>query len=215
MPEPSPRGYASGRRRRDQVVSAAFAAFGAVGYRQTSMSQIAADCGVSRAGLSHHFPTKESLLEAVLDERDRRHSLRFFEDAPGPDRDGLDHFARLVALTRANATTPGIVSLYAALSAEATDPAHPAHTYFVRRYENSRRHLTLAVEDLRSRGLLRDASADGTRLAEEIIALVDGLQIQWLLSPTTVDMAGRLRERLTEIVGVELQEPPSVPSSAA
>lgn len=206
MSDTSPRGYASGRRRRDQVVAAAFAAFGTVGYRQTSMSQIAADCGVSRAGLSHHFPTKESLLEAVLDERDRRHALRFFEGAPGPGRDGLDHFARLVALTRANETTPGIVGLYAALSAEATDPAHPAHTYFTRRYENSRRHLALAVDDLRARDLLREPAVDSTRLAEEIIALMDGLQIQWLFSPRTVDMAGRLRARLTEIVCVELPD---------
>ncbi|MDR6200625.1 AcrR family transcriptional regulator [Microbacterium sp. SORGH_AS428] len=213
MPEPSPRGYASGRRRRDQVVSAAFAAFGTVGYRQASMSQIAADCGVSRAGLFHHFPTKESLLEAVLDERDRRHSLRFFEGAPGPGRDGLDHFARLVALTGANATTPGIVSLYAVLSAEATDPAHPAHAHFVRRYENSRHHLTMAFEDLRSRGLLRDPSVDGLRLAEEIIAIMDGLQIQWLLSPTAVDMPGRLRERLAEIIRVELPDVPPRPAA--
>ncbi|MDY0827693.1 TetR/AcrR family transcriptional regulator [Microbacterium sp. BG28] len=212
MPDTPPRGYASGRRRRDQVVSAAFAAFGTVGYRQTSMSQIAADCGVSRAGLAHHFPTKESLLEAVLDERDRRHSLRFFEGAPGPGRDGLDHFARLVALTRANATTPGIVSLYAALSAEATDPTHPAHSYFARRYKNSREHLALAVDDLRSRGLLRDSAVDSFRLAEEIIAIMDGLQIQWLYSPRTVDMAGRLRDRLSEIIRVEL--PPASPASS-
>jgi AcrR family transcriptional regulator len=35
------------------------------------MVQIAAACGISRAGLLYHFPTKESLLEAVLSERDR------------------------------------------------------------------------------------------------------------------------------------------------
>ena len=47
-------------------MESAFTAFGTIGYWNTTLAQIAQDCGVTRAGLLHHFPTKESLLEAVL-----------------------------------------------------------------------------------------------------------------------------------------------------
>ncbi|MBB2976620.1 AcrR family transcriptional regulator [Microbacterium endophyticum] len=205
MPKAVPQSsYAPGRVRREQIISAAFTAFGAVGYRQTSMSKIAEDCGVSRAGLLHHFPTKEALLQAVLDERDRLAYEKIFADAPGPQADGLDHFERLVRLSAYNASTPGLVSLYAVLSAEATDHAHPAHPYFSRRYDGSRLDLGAAVDNLRSRGLLRSPDIRSTDTAIDVIALMDGLQIQWLISPGVVDMPARLRERLESVLAEPL-----------
>ncbi|MEU7750114.1 TetR/AcrR family transcriptional regulator [Nonomuraea sp. NPDC049158] len=82
-------GYPKGRRRRAEIVEAAFAKFASVGYRNASMVRIAADCGVSRMGLAHHFATKEALLAAVLEERDRVNGELFFAgfDAAA---DGLD-----------------------------------------------------------------------------------------------------------------------------
>ncbi|MBA8815400.1 AcrR family transcriptional regulator [Microbacterium halimionae] len=201
MPKVAPQSsYAPGRVRREQIISAAFSAFGAVGYRQTSMSKIAEDCGVSRAGLLHHFPTKESLLQSVLDERDRLAYDKIFVGAPGPQADGLDHFGRLVRLSAYNMSTPGLVSLYAVLSAEATEPGHPAHPYFSRRYDGSRRDIAAAVDNLRSRGLLRSTDIDSADVAIDVIALMDGLQIQWLISPGVVDMPARLRERLESVL---------------
>ncbi|MFZ8488549.1 helix-turn-helix domain-containing protein, partial [Staphylococcus aureus] len=62
-------------------MDAAFVAFGTVGYWNTTMKQIADDCDVTRAGLLHHFPTKEALLEAVLGRRDELNRARFFQDS--------------------------------------------------------------------------------------------------------------------------------------
>lgn len=199
------RNYPKGERRRAQIIQAAFRAFGAVGYRNTSMLQLAADCGVSRAGLLHHFPTKESLLEAVLEQRELRDGETFFP--PVEARDGLEFFAGLVRLVAYNQANPGIVNLFAVLSAEATDPTHPAHGYFVARYERARVSIQLGIDDLAARKLLRD-NVDPSDLAVDLIALMDGLQIQWLLAPDRVDMPARLRARLHDVITVEL--PPTV-----
>ena len=58
-----------GDRRKAQILEAAFEVFASDGYRTASMVQIAAACGVTRAGLLHHFPTKEALLEALAREQ--------------------------------------------------------------------------------------------------------------------------------------------------
>ncbi|UOE45608.1 TetR/AcrR family transcriptional regulator [Agromyces larvae] len=195
-------GYAKGDRRRADIVAAAFDAFAGNGFRHASMVQIAAACGVSRAGLAHHFPSKETLLAAVLAERDRQNDARFFAGAD-PSRDGFDYLARLVRAVEHNATQRGIVSLFAVLSTEASDPEHPAHATFAARYDGLRRDLRDAFGELDRRGLLRDTVAVAG-LESEVIALIDGLQVQWLLDERSVDMGERLRHRLGEIVRVPL-----------
>ena len=65
-------GYAKGDARRELIVDVASEIFGTQGFRAATMLQIAAACGISRTGLLHHFPTKESLLGAVLARRDHR-----------------------------------------------------------------------------------------------------------------------------------------------
>ena len=88
---------------RDRVVQAALQAYATNGYSGSSLSGIAAAAGPTTAGLLHHFPDKEELLVAVLQERDRldgeRFQLRGFL--------GLDGLDTLVKLVEANATTPG------------------------------------------------------------------------------------------------------------
>ncbi len=207
--DPGPRGstavarnYPKGERRRAQIIKAAFQAFGTVGYRNASMLQLAADCGVSRAGLLHHFPTKEALLAAVLEQREAQDGVTFFSSAAVAS-DGLEFFASMVRLVAYNQANPGIVSLFAVLSAEASDPSHPAHDYFVTRYERTRMSMQRAVDDLAGRNLLR-GHVNPADVAIDLIALIDGLQIQWLLAPDRVDMPARLRARLHDVIAADL-----------
>ncbi|MFJ6706379.1 MULTISPECIES: TetR/AcrR family transcriptional regulator [unclassified Streptomyces] len=198
----APRNYPKGERRRAQIIEAAFTAFGQVGYRNASMVQLAAACDVSRAGLLHHFPTKESLLEAVLEERERQDDAHFFGSG-AVNRDGLEYFASMIRLVAHNQANPLIVSLFAVLSGEATAADHPARPYFVARYERTRRQMQLAVDDLVRRDLLRP-HVDASGLAADLIAFIDGLQIQWLLSPDAIDMPDHLRKLLRGLIMVEL-----------
>ena len=196
------RGYAKGRARRAEIIARALEAFSVEGYRSSSVVQIAAACGVSRAGLLHYFPTKESLLTAVLEERDRVDQERFFGAGVGA-LDGAEVMRRLVRLVDHNASNVGIVRLFVVLSAEATDASHPAHDFFARRYQRVRGLLAAAIAELASSGGLRPGvAADG--LATELVALIDGLQVQWLFDPSSVDMGARLRARMSEVLTVEI-----------
>ncbi|MGV9854316.1 TetR/AcrR family transcriptional regulator [Streptomyces sp. NPDC003442] len=196
------RNYPKGERRRAQIIEAAFTAFGQVGYRNASMVQLAAACGVSRAGLLHHFPTKESLLEAVLEQRELQDEEHFFPSG-GAGHDGLVYFAGMIRLVAHNQANPVIVSLFAVLSSEATAADHPARPYFIARYERARRQMQLAIDDLARRELLRP-HVDPSTLAANLIALIDGLQVQWLLSPDAIDMPTHLRSVLRSLISVEL-----------
>lgn len=193
------RGYAKGRAKRAEIIERATALFGEAGYRGSSLREIAARCGISHPGLLHHFPTKESLLIAVLEHRDEQDVERFLT----PPVVGVDQLRRLVALAAHNETRRGIVELFAVLSAEATAPDHPAHPYFVERYRASIGSTEAAYATAREAGALRDG-VDPLVAARELVALMDGLQLQWLLDGGATPMAAVIRAHVQERLTVPL-----------
>ncbi|MBN0039194.1 TetR/AcrR family transcriptional regulator [Cellulosimicrobium cellulans] len=197
------RGYAKGRAKREEILRAAIVLFGEVGFHAASLRELASRVGMSHPGLLHHFPTKVALLEAVLDHRDTVDQADLDDDLAR----GTDYFDALVHLVERNALRRNIVELFTALAAEATSPEHPAHEYFVRRYEWA---VARTGEQLARRaraGGLRDG-VDPQVAARQIVALMDGLQVQWLLSldrprPERVDMPADLRAYLRLILAEE------------
>ncbi|MCX4552698.1 TetR/AcrR family transcriptional regulator [Streptomyces sp. NBC_01387] len=182
------RGYAKGRAKRREILDHAMAMFGEAGYRGASLRTIATRCGISHPGLLHHFPTKESLLLAVLEHRDEVDGEWMSLGSPT----GVDRLRRMADLAELNAGRRGIVELFSVLAAEATAADHPAHAYFVRRYRTSVEGAVLAYGQAHDAGALRPGIAPEVA-AQQLIALMDGLQVQWLLSGCTTDMAGVLR----------------------
>jgi len=176
---------------REHILTTATAMFGESGYRGASLRDIAARCGLTHPGLLYHFPTKAGLLEAVLQRRDQADS------AEAPDTlKGLEALEALVDLARKNAGTRGLVELFATLSAEATAPDHPAHAYFVSRYDRVVADIGKHFAELAADGRAREG-LDPTVAARQWVALMDGLQIQWLLNPQT-DMASVLASHLSQ-----------------
>src|SRR4051812_48921641 len=122
---PGPRGaYAKTPKRREEILDAAFEVFARYGYLNSSMTEIAKRVGMTMPGVTHHFPTKSGLLEAVLQERD--------EDAAGHlrGRRGLELLKGLLEIAERDEHDRGLTQLFAILSAEATIDDHPAHAYF-------------------------------------------------------------------------------------
>ncbi|ACU36894.1 TetR/AcrR family transcriptional regulator [Actinosynnema pretiosum subsp. pretiosum] len=189
-------GYLKGRIRREDIITAAMELYGEVGYHGASLRETAKRVGISHAGLIYHFPTKESLLAAVLERRDAEDVERE-QLTSGPP--GARVLRQYLALTAHNAAHPGIVDLYSRLAAEATSPDHPAHEYFVQHYRGAREGVLESFEVLAASGGLRDG-VEPKSAALVFIALMDGLQVQWLTSPEDVDLVGVLRAHLRTVL---------------
>jgi len=169
---------------RERVLRAALRAIATNGYRGSALAAIAADAGLTTAGLLHHFPSKEHLLVAVLAERDRLDGAQF--QLAGFQ--GLAALDRLAELVQHNAMVPGLVQAYTVLMGESVGEDHPAREWFRERYPRRRANIAAALRAGIESGAIRsDVNCDA--VAAEIIAMMDGLQVQWVLNPDQVDMA--------------------------
>ncbi len=189
---------ARGGATRELILDTAMTLFAEAGYRGTSVRDIAARAGISHPGLLYHFPTKEALLMAVLTRRDALGA----RDFPIEGRPGRVVLASLVGTARFNATDRGIVELYATLSAEATAADHPAREYFQTRYAALLAFVRDALADVANDGGLADG-VDPSIGAQQIVALMDGLQVQWLLDDAT-DMEAALAAHINSLLTAPL-----------
>jgi AcrR family transcriptional regulator len=181
--------YAKTKAQRENILRGALDYFGQYGYWGSTMRDIARGVGLSQAGLLHHFGTKTDLLTAVLEERDRETNKRALgNDATSSE---LDNIARIVEL---NETQPNIVRLFTTLSAEATSEAHPAHQYFQERYVRVSSRIADSLRSATKSGEIGPLD-DYVAASRLTLAVMFGLQVQWLLDPT-VDMVGLFRQHL-------------------
>lgn len=168
--------YAKTAQRREEIVAAAIREFSVRGYHGGSLRQIARELGLSVTSVTHVFGSKAELLEAVLNRTDVIGS-EFLD----PYRaDGVA--VGVLALVRRNQRYPELLRLLAVISAEASAPDHPAHDWFVARYERLISVLEIWFEEDRTRGLF-DVDRDARAIAERTVAVWDGVQLQWLIDP--------------------------------
>ncbi|MCX4778233.1 TetR/AcrR family transcriptional regulator [Streptomyces sp. NBC_01264] len=180
--------------RRAEIVRAALEVIAERGYRGAALGAVAERVGLTQQGLLHYFPSKEALLVAVLEERDRWDTgggSRAMADAWRPDL--------LASLVEYNAMRPGIVQTFSALLGESVTEGHPAREFFAERYAQVRSAMA---------GVLRAEYGDRLpsgltpeQAAPLLAAVMDGLQYQWLLAPESVDMPGTFRAFLDLIQG--------------
>lgn len=201
--QPRPRAATLVRRR--EILDAAVDIFGAKGFSGGTLQDIADQVGMTHAGILHHFGSKDQLLLAVLEHRDRT-DVADFEGQHMPD--GIELFRHLVATAIANAERAGIVQAYAVLSAESVTDDNPGREYFEGRYRTLRLEIDAAFRRVcAERGVEEPGAVDHASAA--ILAVMDGLQVQWLLSPRDVDLAGATAFAIEAIVGAVLAPRPS------
>jgi AcrR family transcriptional regulator len=187
-------GYAKGRERRDAILAAANEVFATRGFRGASLATIANRVGMSEPGLLHHFASKEELLLELLKLRDQHDDERIAE-ARAAHAHVLDV---VLELCRQNEERPGIVRLFTILAAESVDDDHPAHAWFLARYGDRRAVLVDRLANAQREGTV-DADLDPDAVASQILALFDGLQLQWLLDPEAVDMTAVFEDFLSRL----------------
>ena len=196
------------KQRKEQVIHEAFRLFGQYGFHGARLADIAKAAGVTAPGLLHHFPSKEHLFMEVLAERDRLDRERFGRAIHGEVGDPLKSLQELV---EHNETVPGLVQLFTMLVAESIDEQHPGHDFFRRRYQDVRDQASAVLREAQAHGDIRnDIPAED--IVVILIAMMDGLQIQWLYEPEKINMARLFEQFLWSLRGNLALAPPSARS---
>ena len=157
--------------RRRQIVEQATRLISVSGFNSVSLAEIAEACGIRGPSVLHHCPSMNELLAAVLDYRDETDAAESprVEDINSPTSSGA--FLRRTAVR--NLARPELIRLYVVLGAEAVDPAHPAHQYFLDREE---RNYDGFAQMLAWKKHPRWS-------ARELMAFWTGLERQWVMDP--------------------------------
>lgn len=180
--------------RRQQIIDAAVELFSSKGYRGTGVAALADRVGMTATGLLYYFGTKERLLREVVAERDRMETI-------DPEREfplALT-LSSLRELGQHNVETATLTRLYLVLGAESLDDDDPLHDFFVERYELAREFVRALLNDEKAQGRMRD-DVDVDRVALEVIAMIMGLEYQWLTDPDRVDFAQAMETYIDELI---------------
>lgn len=181
--------YPKGVAKQHELVDVALRVIAERGYNGATISEVADAANLSRAGLLHHFQRKEELFAEVLRRRDELVTDAWLR---GRESQTADQVELIAGFIRDNAKVPGLVQLFARLSAEATDANNPAHEFFRDRYDQNKLASTEVLRSMQEAGRI-SPSIDPEKFAVILAALQDGLQIRWLYDPT-IDMAGLIQD---------------------
>jgi AcrR family transcriptional regulator len=177
--QPAVRRRARPGERRQEILTAALEVFAERGYRGSSLAAVAERVGLTQQGVLHYFPSKDVLLTEVLRLRDEMDVRVMSATSNGR----LADIERLVAY---NATRAGLVQSFTVLSAESVTEDHPAREFFTERYQQVRSDLARLIRAELGDPVPSGVTADDA--AALLVAVMDGLQQQWLLEPGAIDM---------------------------
>ncbi len=184
--------------RREQILEQAICLIGHQGYNGVTVQELARQCGLTNGGLLHYFGSKEQLLIAILEERDRREAAIIVADLDfgqqPPDRIEcsretiLQVFRAIVARSVAQ---PELLRFLTVLQSEALNRKHPAHDYFQRRE-------AMVLDEF---AFLVTGHAEAPRkMARRILALIMGLEQQWLRADQGFDLVEACDEAIALIL---------------
>ena len=179
------------RDRKQEILENATRLFADYGFQGTSFALVAQAIGLTEQGVLHYFPSKVHLLQAVLEYHEQKLYDRY---TPLIDTEVGTYpllFDLLEGVYAENEKIPGLIQLFTVLVSESIREDHPSHAYFVDRYRRGRELYTRQLRNIAGAATRSDVDYD--QLAYLIMAMMDGLQIQWLLDPGKVDLVGAFR----------------------
>ena len=172
-------GLSKGQARKRDIIDAATRILARNGARGTTLGEIAAAVGVSQAAVVYHFGTKEELLHAVLDNRDRFEDDQLWRAGPDP---GPQIFTIVADMVRSWDANPAIVGLLAVLLAENVGDDDLLRPRLQSNYQLTVDRLTATLQNAQDRHEIR-ADIDPRLKAIEILAFLSGLELAWLVTP--------------------------------
>lgn len=175
------------RNRREEIVVETTKLFGKHGFQGTTLSMIAEAVNLTEPGVLHYFPSKVHLLQGVLEHRDQNDFERYAVLLNSSKEDISELFNLIQQVHQEQENFPELIQLFIVLVGESINHEHPSHDFFVDRYRRGREIYVEQFLALNKAKLPSDI--DLHAFASLIMAIIDGLQIQWLLDPEQVDLA--------------------------
>ena len=195
--------------KRARILNEAVVLFGEHGYAGTSLADIANAADISKAGLLHHFSSKDELFAKVLERRDREDALSILVESPASGEDIVDVpvdavgnmdtlevaaapdidvdpwslLDRYIELLERNVAHRDLTAIYTATAVSVLDAAHPAHRWMANHLNGAVERFEASFEAGKAAGLV-DPQMPSRLVARSLVALTDGLQLQWLCSTT-------------------------------
>ena len=200
--EPNQARTGKGRERQARVLAAALEVY-AEGGHGAPIAAVAKRAGLTLPGLLHYYPTKDDLLLALLESHDAESDALMAPEST----DWRQALRQLGAINRQNLAKPEVVRLFSILNAESLTRDHPAADWFRRRTDRARGNFGAILRAGIAAGGIRPGT-DPDRLALEIIAVWDGLQVLWLRGPAEVDIGAIFEDYLDRLVA-SLEAPPA------
>ena len=195
--------------KRARILNEAVVLFGEHGYAGTSLADIANAADISKAGLLHHFSSKDELFAKVLERRDREDALSILVESPAVDDDATEVpvdtvgnldtlevagvadldgnpwalLERYIELLERNVAHRDLTAIYTATAVSVLDAEHPAHRWMANHLNGAVERFESSFEAGKTAGLV-DPQMPSRLVARSLVALIDGLQLQWLCSTT-------------------------------
>jgi len=180
--------------RREEILGAALAVFAERGYRRASIDAVAERAGLTRQGVLHYFPSKKRLLVALV--QLRQELTREHLAAGHSDKDVPSLLAEVISYDHEH---PGLAQIHSVLVAEGVTGSDPAHQFCHDHYRTIQDHtaeyLTKLYGDRLPSGLTPRAAATA------LVAMLDGVQQQWLLDDEHSDYPEIIRDVMAVLLG--------------
>lgn len=180
--------------RRAHIIEAAIGLFGERGYYGFTIQELGKRCGLSNPGLLHYFPSKLDVLLGVLSELEARES-EFMEplvQQARHDAGSKDAVLTILRALVARVTSgPEKVRIMIEFQAESLDPAHPAHAWW-----QNREGVLLRL----FAGLLKPHVARPDAAARQVMAMMDGVLLQWLRAWPRLDSTAEWNDALKRLL---------------
>jgi AcrR family transcriptional regulator len=174
-----------GQHTRQAIIDVTTRLFAARGYAGTSLDLIAKEANTSKSSIFWHFENKEDLLFTVVDramsdwEIDAGSQI-LREPDPGAQLEKLIDLYRALAMQR-----PDTLRLLLGLLLETADVNEKVKGRFQKMYRGYRTSIQMVVEEGVNSGHFSKRFTS-KELAAMVLALFDGLFIQWFLDPESV-----------------------------
>ncbi len=110
--QPGRRHYAVGEASRGRILEGAERVLARDGYHAFSTRRVAQECSISVGNLTYYFPTKSSLIEALMEGIYDRYERRYTELGSAEGRDSPDWLAKQVTELLRDAVDPDATGLF-------------------------------------------------------------------------------------------------------